>query len=249
MATSSVFVLTVLSVFLYQHMRASFQERGLAKEPITVFQTELRILPNRHVAVFERFIGRAGGNRIKRGLIRVIFPEFADSIGGEHISDIEEVYAALDDKPILLSHFDKTHALSVNLSRPEPLSPGDHSFQLQYKLSNRVTMIGEQEELLFDITNVWTVLVNSVVVAVRFPEYIDAAAVKAEARIVNGPATEVVAGIASGAEDNTETRLQPDPDVEGAKMLVFRSRRPLKLGERFVIFLTWPPVLSNSSKS
>lgn len=236
-----VCVATLGYVYWDSQRQAKRAAEELSAEPITRFESELRVLQGGKLLVSEAFTARAKGNLIRRGLRRAIVPYFVDASNGEHKSKVRVLSAMLDGSAVALpAPKEQAEGPVVELSRTERLSHGEHFFQLQYELEGRVVPIGDREELLFDVTSKWILLINSVNVVIRLPEFLESKSVTHKARILEGAPKEVFREVESDAVNDVESRFAPDPERKDAEMLIVETKRPVKVGERLVVFVAWP---------
>jgi len=235
-----IFTVVYLAFMGVRLLRTRESERAFKArmwaEPITRFESEVRILPGGALLVSEAIAVQAKGQMIRRGLRRGLSLTFKDGAGAEHSAKYEYLGVLLDGSrfPLLVDRVQNMDV--VDLRQPAGIAPGDHLFQLQYKTEHRVQAVGSREELVYDVTGGWRLIIARAAAVVRLPELLLADAVDCRGMIA--PSDDPRRAV--NAPGDVEVLREIDPERKDTGVITLRTTRPLELNEHFIIHLAWP---------
>jgi uncharacterized membrane protein YgcG len=196
-----------------------------ADERILAWQSDIHVLRDSTLEVTETLRVRAGGQQIRRGLLRDFPTRYVDRRGQRVVTGFEVVAVRRDGRAEPHALEKLANGVRIRIGDPEVyLSPGEYEYAITYRTDRQLGLFAEHDELYWNVTgNGWDFPIDTVVAQVFLPGSIEAAAIEVEA--YTGP---------QGAQGRD---WQADA---GPSLATFRTTRGLGPREGLTIVVVWP---------
>lgn len=144
---------------------------SVAGERVRYFDVRLRLLEDGTLEVSEQITVWSEGRQIVRGIYRDLATQRFDLWTGTREADFQILAATLAGQPIRHHSEYQSDGLRVYLGDPDrPLPPGQHEFELRYRLADQLSAQGEGSRLYWNVTgNSWSLPIDSVRVELAAP--------------------------------------------------------------------------------
>jgi len=222
-------------------------------ERILRFEGELRVQPDGAGIVTEFIRLRASGAVFREGLGRRLPPVLVDGWNVEHPMAYSFSSARRNGRPVKaslagLSDDGMQEFLFGEMGAALPR--GDHVFELQYRIPDRVFRTGGRNDVRWSVTGAWPAPIDQAVGLLKLPAGVDAAVVEYRAEISERAAASMDGRGAPIPLWRRQPRkagegrvlLEPDPNSPGGSRLQVRgwSETPLTAGRELIICASWP---------
>lgn len=194
---------------------------GAASSPerITSFDVDLTVNPDSTVTILERIQVAVQGNRIKKGIVRIIPIDHRTADGGVHRTDITLLSTTLDGKPVPNAVKRSGGNFSLVLGDVAvTLTHGIHTYEIRYKASGHIRFLEDRDAIYYNVTgNFWELDIDEASFRAHLPE-----------------GAKVVASNAyTGKKGESGADFTKDGD------LFFLTTRPLAQGEGLTAAVDW----------
>lgn len=145
---------------------------SLAGERVRFFEARLRLLEDGALEVRERITVWSEGHQIVRGIYRDVATQRFDLWSGMREADFQILSSTLGGQPIRHQAEQQSDGLRIYLGDPDrSLVPGQHEFELSYRISDQLTPDAPGSRLYWNVTgNGWSLPIDSVQVELSVPQ-------------------------------------------------------------------------------
>ena len=196
-----------------------------AVERVLDFHSTIRIGADGGLAVTERISVQAEGREIQRGILRDFPTDYRDRFGNRVNVPFEVWRVTRNGEPESFNLERLSNGTRIRIGRREVLlSPGVHTYEIQYRTARQVGFFDKHDELYWNVNgNGWTFAFDHITAEVHLPSPVPAGDIKVEAT--------TGAQDAQGSDYAAQTR-------DGAA--AFRSTRPFPPYSGMTIVVAFP---------
>jgi uncharacterized membrane protein YgcG len=212
---------------------------SLAGERVRYFEAQLRLQEDGSLEVREQITVWSEGRQIVRGIYRDLATRRFDLWAGSLEADFQILSSTLGGQPIRHQTEDQGDGLRIYLGDPaKPLPPGQHQFELSYRISDQLLADADGSRLYWNVTgNGWSLPIDSVQVELLVPQ-----ALLGQERGLHALRLAAYAGPAGATASGFDASIR-----DGAIWL--QTTAPLAAGEGFTIDIGLPLAAAASSST
>jgi len=197
---------------------------ALAEERILRFVSDVTVAQNGDLIVAESIRVRAEGDSIQRGIQRDFPTRYRDKEGARRRVGFEVESVERDGRPEPWEMLSIDNGERVRIGDADVLLPlGEHDYTIRYRTTHQLGFFPGYDELYWNATgNGWTFPIDVAEARIRLPR----AAEFGNRAFFTGPV---------GAKDG-----DAEVSLERPGEIVFRTARPLGVGEGLTVAVAWP---------
>jgi uncharacterized membrane protein YgcG len=202
-----------------------FSPQVFSEEKFLSFNSSIGVTQDGSLVVIETIVAQVEGQQIKRGILRDFPTDYRDRLGRKVTVSFDVLAVTRDGAAESFTTSRQANGVSVRIGHPNVMLPrGRHIYQITYKTKYQLGFFDQHDELYWNVNgNGWTFAMDEISAEVSLPVAVPAADLKAEAYTGRFGAR--------GRDYVAETR------GGGA---VFRTTRPMGVGEGLTIVLMFP---------
>ncbi len=197
-----------------------------AKELITSYHSDIRVLENADMLVTETITVKSEQNKIKRGIYRDFPLKYKDHLGNNYKVGFELLEVKRDGNTEDYHTKNTSNGIRIYIGNKDVILPADiHKFEITYKTNRQLGYFEDYDELYWNVTgNEWDFPIKQASATIKLPSKIKSNNIK-------------LTGF-TGKYGSKETNYIANVNSEGISH--FQTTKELKQHEGLSIVINWP---------